>query len=105
MIPTRSPQSMAPSFTCSERIHIMSSIDQDSLVPVYKSSVDADAKIVQNMLISHGIRATVSESDGPFTGLVVAPSEVLVWQSDEARARRLIGEAADHSHGRGTSED
>jgi hypothetical protein len=70
----------------------MSTTNNDPLVSIYTSLNSADAEIVKNMLIANGIRATVAESEGPFVGLTVAPSNVLVFHADEARARELIRE-------------
>lgn len=76
----------------------MATVNEKSLVSVYTSPVETGAEIVRNMLVANGIRATVAESSGPFTGLPVAPSEVLVWEEEEAEARALIALAEAHQH-------
>jgi hypothetical protein len=78
----------------------MAVINGASLISVYTSPLAVDAELVRNMLVTKGVRATVMPSNGPFSGLLVAPSEVLVWQNDEARARTLIEQAETRHHER-----
>ncbi|MEK6261218.1 MAG: DUF2007 domain-containing protein [Planctomycetota bacterium] len=64
-----------------------------SLVPVFSSPIVTEAQLVRSMLAAEGIHAAVTEANEPFAGLPVVPSEVLVWQDDESRARALIQQA------------
>ncbi len=83
----------------------MSEITTRSLVVVYSSPMVAQTQLVRSMLAAEGIHATVTEANEPFAGLPVVPSEVLVWQEDEARARALIQEAESHHHERIVREE
>ncbi len=78
----------------------MSITRDESLVTVFTSPVAAEAELVCNALLAQGLHATVAQSNGPFTGLLIAPSEVLVWQEDEERARTLIHDADTQRHER-----
>ena len=71
----------------------MSESTNRSLIVVYSSPSVTEAQLVRSMLASEGIHATATEVNEPFAGLAVVPSEVLVWQEDEAQARALIQEA------------
>ena len=72
----------------------MNETNSPSLVVVYSSSSVTEAQLVRSMLAAEGLHATVTEANEPFAGLAVVPSEVLVWQADEAQARTLIEQAA-----------
>lgn len=72
----------------------MSETTNRSLIVVYSSSSVTEAQLVRSMLAAEGLHATATEVNEPFAGLSVVPSEVLVWQEDEAQARALIEQAA-----------
>lgn len=76
----------------------MSESNNRALVVVYSSPTATGAQLVRSMLAAEGLHATVTEANEPFAGLPVVPSEVLVWQEDEARARVLIQKAELHHH-------
>ncbi len=63
------------------------------LVPVYESTAAADCEAVRELLEANGIRAMLEDSKGPFVGLTVAPSTVLVWKKDADLSRTLIDKA------------
>jgi hypothetical protein len=85
--------------------HIMTEANNRSLVVVYSSPTVMGCELVRSMLAAEGIHATATEANEPFAGLPVVPSEVLVWEEDEARARALIQEAELHHHERVASEE
>ncbi|MCX7407382.1 MAG: hypothetical protein NTZ32_04790 [Planctomycetales bacterium] len=71
----------------------MTETNECSLVVVYTSPAVEDALIVQGLLETEGIRAAVAAAEGPLLPSSSAPSEVLVWSEDEARARLLVNQA------------
>ena len=78
----------------------MAAVNETSFVSAYTSPVETSAEIVRKMLIANDISATVAELSGPFSGLLVAPSEVIVWQEDEAQAKSLVAQAQSHHRDR-----
>lgn len=68
----------------------MSSSGVQPRVAVFSSTRALDAVMIGQVLHDHGIHSDVVESNGPFSGSLFAPSEVLVHREDEGRARVLI---------------
>jgi hypothetical protein len=67
--------------------------DPQDLVCVYNATNPAKAELVRNLLEAEGIRAATGDTQGPFSGLAIAPSEVFVARSSEAAARAIIAQA------------
>jgi hypothetical protein len=63
--------------------------DPDALVSVYSAANVTDAHLVKNLLADGGIDGSVAGENEPFS-LTITPSDVLVRQRDETRARAII---------------
>lgn len=63
-------------------------VDYGLLVPAATVTAPEDAQLLRDLLVESGIRATVAASTAP-VGL-----QVLVFRSDLARARSLVGPPA-----------
>jgi hypothetical protein len=65
--------------------------DTNELVVIYKTANATEAHLVKNLLIEEGIKASVGE-EHEFLSLPITPSDVLVFKSDESRARQIVDE-------------
>ena len=70
--------------------------DPHDLVCVYTANNAAKAELVRALLEGEGIRAATGDTQNPFAGLDISPSEVFVERVNEAAARSLIAEAQQH---------
>lgn len=62
-------------------------------VCVFKATTPTQAELIRNLLEAEGILATTADTNYPFPGLPIAPSEVFVERSNEAQALAIIAEA------------
>ncbi|MBS0204072.1 MAG: DUF2007 domain-containing protein [Planctomycetes bacterium] len=71
--------------------------DPHDLVCVYNATSSTKAELVRNLLEAEGIRAATADTNSPFPGLSIMPSEVYVERSSEQEALAVIA-AAEHLH-------
>lgn len=71
--------------------------DSNDLVCVYDATSAAQAELIRTLLVSAGIRAVTGDTNTPFPGLPIAPSEVFVERADVSAARTAI-QASQHKH-------
>jgi rubrerythrin len=64
--------------------------DPEDLITIYKAANSAEAYFIKNLLMDAGIEATVAEEYDPLALPAVSPTEVLIRQQDEARAKPII---------------
>lgn len=67
--------------------------DPHDLVCVYTANNAAKAELLRALLEGEGIRAATGDTQNPFAGLDISPSEVFVERANEAAARAFIAEA------------
>ncbi len=67
--------------------------DPHDLVCVYTATNPSKAELVRNLLEAEGVRAATGDTQGPFSGLSIAPAEVFVERSNEVAARSIIAAA------------
>lgn len=64
--------------------------DPQDLVCVYNATNPSKAELVRTLLEAEGIQAATGDTQNPFTGLAISPSEVFVARSSELAAREVI---------------